>query len=84
MAREKGSPHRWSGLLDTLLSEKSTVEIRDSLGVAVLDVASEELRFRIAERMLEQSGTSRNVHTQQEGVLSYPVRACGEAREVAD
>jgi hypothetical protein len=67
--------------LDTLLSENSSVEIRDSLGVAVLDVASEELRFRIAERMLEQSGTSRNVHTQQEGVLSYPVRACGEATE---
>ena len=70
--------------LDALLSPQPSVEVHDSLGVGALDVARGELRFRIAERMLEQSGTSRNVHTQREGALSYPVRACGGAREAAD
>lgn len=62
----------------TLLGLASSVEVHDSLGVATIEARTEEIRFRISERMLEQSGTSRNVHLQREGTLHYPVRSCAE------
>jgi len=65
------------GALDTA----SSVEIHDSLGVATLDASSEEIRFRISEPMLKQSGTSRNVHLKQKGTLPYPLEDCGETED---
>jgi hypothetical protein len=62
----------------TLLRAATSVDVRDSLGVATIDAAREEIRFRIDDRMIEQAGTSRNVHSAQRGSLQYPVARCDE------
>jgi hypothetical protein len=61
-----------------LLGAASSVAVHDSLGVATVDAASEEIRFRIDDRMVEQANTSRNVHTVQRGSLHYPIARCQE------
>lgn len=59
-----------------LLGAASSVEVHDSLGVATVDAAREEIRFRIDDRMVEQANTSRNVHSVQRGSLHYPITRC--------
>jgi hypothetical protein len=59
----------------------STLEIRDFLGIATVDASAQEIRFRIDEGMLRQAGTPRNVHTEPDGSLPYPVRECDDGMQ---